>query len=328
MKYQWFAFWALSHFGFAVGVVRSEFEGAGFRSAAGIYEPSGVAQLDDGMIVVIEDEPARPFSLLSLDGEAAGLRAQPLRPKSLLSAAIYDFADLEGIASGENGFAYAVTSHSRKNNGKRATEREQLVRFKVENSRLTGMTVVAGLRTALIQQFPDLERAAKERKVKQEAGLNIEGLTFGPRRKTLWLGFRGPLVGDDAILVAIANPSRIFEQGEAIRFGQEPVLLDLDGGGIRGLAYAPHLAGYLILSQRESGKKEKAFKLWLWSGAPDEPARRVRIDGATDLRRAEAVEPIRLNGEEKILLLSDDGHFERRRPARYLLVDYSALRID
>ena len=318
--------------GGAVQCLGEEREG-GFRLAEGIYEPSGVAQIDDGWIVAVEDESSRPFSLLSLAGgaetvQAQSLRARPLPARSLLLAASRVFADLEGVTVGEAGLVYAVTSHSRKSNGKRAAQREQLVRFKVEDAWLTELEVVSGLRKALTEAFPDFDKAAKEHRVKREGGLNIEGLAFDRRRKTLWLGFRGPLLDDDAILVAVANPRGVFERGEPFRFGRRLVSLDLDGGGIRGLTYVPRLKGFLILSQREGGKKEKPFKLWLWGGSRKEPARRVRIDGVPDLRNAEAVAPIRLDGEERILVLSDDGNYRRRRPAKYLLVDYSALRID
>ncbi len=302
--------------------------GSGFRTAEGIYEPSGVAQLDDGWIVAVEDEPARPFSLLTVTDGEGGLLAKPLRSRSLLSAAVQSFADLEGITAGEDGYAYAVTSHSRKANGKRAAERELLLRFKIEDSRLAEVQVVGSLRKALGQAFPEIERAAKEKKVKRDGGLNIEGLVFDRRRRELWLGFRGPLVDDKAILVAIVNPRRVFEKGEALRFRAKPRLLDLDGGGIRGLSFVADLGGYLVLSQRDSKKKEKPFKLWLWGGGRKQPARRVRIDGVPDLRRAEAVVPVHLNGKEMILLLSDEGNFRRRKPAKYLLVDLAALNID
>ncbi len=301
---------------------------AEFKLIEGIYEPSGATQLEDGTIVAVEDEPARPFSLLSPAGLVTRLSAQPLRSGSLLSAAFLELADLEGVAAGESGFAYAITSHSRKDNGKRSAERERLVRFRVEDSRITDLEVVTGLRDALVRAFPELDSAARERQVKRDHGLNLEGLTFGLRRQTLWIGFRGPLVKGDAMLVSILNPRRAFESDEGFRFGDRVLTLDLGGGGIRGLAYVPRLSGFLILSQRESGKKESPFKLWLWNGGGEHSVRRVRIEGVADLRRAEAVVPISLEGQDKLLLLSDDGSYRQRRPARYLLVDYAALRID
>lgn len=299
---------------------------ADFRLIEGLFEPSGVAQLESGLIVAVEDEAARPFSLLRADGD--GWHAQPLRSKSLLTAAFEKLADLEGVTAGDDSFVYAITSHSRKENGKRAADRELLVRFEVEDGKLAGLRAVRGLRKALEDAFPFIERAADERNVKRDGGLNIEGLAFDRRAKKLWLGFRGPLVDDHAVLVTIDNPRGIFERGESIQLGNRPVRLDLDGGGVRGLAYDPRLAGYLILSHREGSKKKKPFKLWLWSGDRGDPARRVRIEGVKDLRRAEAVAPIRVDGKEKILLLSDDGDRRRRRAAGFLLADYAALHID
>lgn len=307
---------------------RTESQNTEFRRLEGLYEPSGVGQLDDGRLVVVEDEPSRPFILLTPDGGAEDFRVELLRPRSLLEAVIGGIDDLEGVAVGPEGFVYAITSHSRKQNGKRGMKREKLVRFKVEGDRLAESAVRGDLRKSLTRAFPELKDAAKERKVKRDLGLNIEGLAFDEKRERLWIGFRGPMVDEKAILVAILNPHQAFEQDQEVQFIDTPVLLDLDRGGIRDLAFDPRLGGYLILSQREGTKKEKAFKLWLWSGDPAASPRRVRIDGIDDLERAEGVAPVNFRGEDKILLVSDDGASARGKGARYLLVDYALLKID
>ena len=311
---------------------RSEESSRGFRRLPGLYEPSGVAQLTDGRLLVVEDERARPFALLSPGDGELPFRVESARASSLADSLSLALDDLEAITAGPDGFLVAITSHSRKDNGKLEHGRQRMVRFKVEGSRLSEVAVATGLRKALPKAYPSLRDAARERKVKRDVGLNIEGLAFDRKGRRLWIGLRGPLLDGKALLVQLLNPKAVFGRGADFRFARKLVELDLDGGGIRDLAYVPRLNGYLILSQREGGKgkhkKEKKFKLWLWSGDSSLPARRVRIAGVSDLESAEGIAPIRWAGSEQLLLLSDDGNLARRKSARYLLIDYSALTIE
>ncbi len=303
-----------------------------FRRLPGLYEPSGVAQLADGRLLVVEDERARPFALLSGGEGDQPFRVESAKASSLMDSLSLALDDLEAVTAGKDGFLVAITSHSRKDNGKLEHGRQRMVRFKVEGDRLTEVRVVTGLRKALPRAYPSLHDAARERKVKRDVGLNIEGLAFDRKGRRLWIGLRGPLRHGKALLVQLLNPKAVFERDADFRFARQLVELDLDGGGIRDLAYVPRLDGFLILSQREGGKgkhqKEKKFKLWLWSGDRSLPARRVRITGISDLHSAEGIAPIRWAGRERILLLSDDGSLAHRKSARFLLIDYSALNID
>ena len=291
-----------------------------------IYEPSGVAQLSDGSLVVIEDEPTRPFWQLRPAAETGRFDVELLEPTSPLVSLVTKFNDLEGITADDEGFLYAITSHSRQKNGKREAAREMLVRFEVKGDRIESLSARGDLLDSLARAFPRLEKSIEERKVKREGGLNIEGLAFDPPRGSLWIGFRAPLFDNDALLIEVTNPQCAFEDEEEFDFADDPVLLDLDGGGIRDIAFSSRLEGYLILSQRE-GKKEKHFKLWLWDGAPFSSPRRVRIEGVDHFDRAEGITPVNLDGEERLLLVKDDGNQEQQEGATYLLIDFADLRI-
>ncbi|MFK7858658.1 MAG: DUF3616 domain-containing protein [Granulosicoccus sp.] len=303
-----------------------------FQSFSGLYEPSGVIQLQNGRLLVIEDESSRAFVLLSARNNTNEFDSQVLKHRSaiaaLLSGPSGPISDLEGLVQGPGELIYAITSHSRQSNGKRDIDREKLVRLTIEGDRVGQIDVRTDLRKALINYFPVLEKAAKERDVKDDIGLNIEGLAMNRSGDGLWIGFRGPLIDDNAVMVTLLNPDAVFESDDEFSFKEGLQLLDLDEGGIRDLVFDAVLDGYLIVSQREGTKREKAFKLWFWNGYPDASPRRVRIKGVDDLQRTEGIASVTIEGQKRLLLVSDEGDVRKRKPADVLLVDYEDLEIE
>ena len=298
----------------------------GFCKFNRIYEPSGVQQLADGRFVVVEDEAGHPLDLFTLrpDGE---LIEAPLYRGSLFgwvspNRALASLEDLEAVATDDQGRIYAITSHSRKENGKRADGRERLVRFGLDGERVVDMRVLRGLRKEISARHKGLRKAAKIRDVKDDGGFNIEGLSFDADSRRLLIGLRSPLAGSNAIIVALENPQAVFDGDERPRISEQLIELDLAGGGIRGMSYDPHLGGFLIISR----KPDKAFKLWLWRGDAGEAPQRVRIPGLKNLRQAEGVTPVRLDGRAVgILIVSDDGFGVKGKPGHYLFLRYDQL---
>ena len=299
-----------------------------FERFNAIYEPSGVQQLADGRFLVVQDESEHPVDLFRLPGDGrvsehslyrGGLFSWTSRNRELAG-----LEDLEGVAQGRDGWVYAITSHSRKDNGKRAAAREQLLRFRVQGDEVRNVEVVRGLRKRMTRAFTELKAAGKVREVKEDDGFNIEGLAFDAARNRLLVGLRAPL-GDEgqALVVVLENPYEMFDKDAEPRFAARLLGLDLDGGGIRGMAYDPHLKGYLILARRPG----KSFKLWLWDGDTRNRPRRLKIDGLKNLRQAEGVTPVVRDGlPYGILIVSDDGDALRSKGGRYVLVGYDRLR--
>ena len=108
-----------------------------FQTLTGIYEPSAIQQLPDGRFLVVEDEKEHPFSLvtLGLDGSDS---STPLTPGWFESGD----DDLEGVALDRAGNLYAVTSHSRDNDGNEKMSCDKLVRFHIEGERVKAQQVV------------------------------------------------------------------------------------------------------------------------------------------------------------------------------------------
>jgi hypothetical protein len=291
-----------------------------FQALTGIYEPSAIQQLPDGRFLVIEDEKDHPLSLVTIgaDGKVktAALTASLLQ----MFSSSWELEDLEGLAADSAGFVYAITSHSRDDDGDEKKSREKLVRFRVDGDRVANPKVVGGLKPALTTRHAVLAAAAQVRDVKASGGLNIEGLEISPDQRRLLIGFRSPLRDGRALIASVENPSEIFESDEAPRIAPLLEELDLGGHGIRGLSYVRALDAYLIIGGPAS-REPANFDLWSWSGQPGAPARRVTVPGLRSFEKAEGVSPAVVDGRERIVIVSDDGNRAAKRAAGYLLLD-------
>lgn len=295
-----------------------------FRPLTGIYEPSAVQQLPDGRLLVVEDEKEHPLSLVSIgrDGEVRteGLTAGLLQ----MFSAFWKLDDLEGLAADRAGFLYAITSHSRDEEGDEKKSREKLVRFRIEGDRVVHPKVVDGLKAALVARHAVLAQAARVRDVKAGGGLNIEGLEVDPEQAQLLIGFRSPLRDGRALIARVENRARVFDSDEAPEIASVLDELDLGGQGIRSLSYVPALQAFLIVSGPAS-REDAGFGLWCWSGKPGASARRVKVPGLPGFAKAEGVCPAVIGGVERIVIVSDDGSRAARRSAGYLLLDPGQL---
>lgn len=296
-----------------------------FQPLTGLYEPSAIQQLVDGRFLVVEDEKQHPFSLLTISA-AGGVSSTPLLPPEQGDGAVWKLDDLEALALDRAGYVYALTSHSRDGDGDEKKSRDKLVRFRVAGEHMAEPMLVRGLKPALVAAHPVLAAAAEIRDVKTQGGLNIEALEISADGRQLLIGFRSPLLNNQAIIACVENPAAIFETGEPPRIAPTLITLDLDGNGIRGLSSIPALGGYLVVSGPVT-REQVHFQLWFWSGARDEPARRVSVPGLPGFEHAEGVSPALIDGQQRIIIVSDDGSRAEGRYARFLLLDSKTVRL-
>lgn len=296
-----------------------------FRPLTGIYEPSAIRQLPDGRFLVVEDEKEHPLSLVTIGADGTVKTAALTAGLLKMFDSFWKLEDLEGLAADRVGLVYAITSHSRDDDGDEKKSRERLVRFRVEGDQVVDPKVVDGLKHALTARHPVLAAAAKVRDVKAGGGLNIEGLEMSPDQRRLLVGFRSPLRDGRALIASVENPSEVFESDQAPRIAPLLEELDLGGHGIRGLSYVPALGEYLVIGGPTS-REPAHFGLWRWSGEPGAPAFRMTIPGLRGLEKAEGVTPAVVGGMERIVVVSDDGNRAAGRPASYLLLDPAELR--
>ena len=297
-----------------------------FRPLSGLYEPSAIQQLPDGRFLVVEDEKDHSFRLVTLNVNW-DVSSKSLGPAWFHGGdPIWKLDDLEGLTLDGLGHFYAITSHSRDDDGNEQKGREKLARFQIEKDKIVKPVVVGGLKQALGAAHPVLAAAALVRDAKSGAGLNIEALEITSDGLRLLIGFRSPLEGSQAIIASVENPAAMLDTKEPPQISNMLQTLELGGHGIRGMSYVAVLNGYLLISG-PTASADHTFGLWFWSGQAHAPARRVTVPGLAGFARAEGVCPAVIDGVRKIVIASDDGNRKQGRFARFVMLDVAQLEI-
>ena len=287
-----------------------------------IYEPSGIAQLSNGQIVIVEDDGLKPVSLLKFNDSNPFEHLDKLNEFNFLPVEIND---LEALTIDQHDHLYAITSHSLNRKGKLNKKRNRLVHFTLNDQAINEVTLLENLREWIIASYPELKKSTKIKNVQKNGGLNIEGLAYDKKKQQLLIGLRSPLnKQDQAIIIPITLTKQTFKNK---LFNDKPhklITLDLNGAGIRDLTYVPYLNAFLILSGTSSANKKSA-QLWLWKCGKD--AVKIKIKGAKKLGTAEGITPVKLlNKDAGIMIVIDDGEQESAQPGHYLFVSYDQLK--
>jgi hypothetical protein len=290
-----------------------------------VYEPSGVVQLPDGRLMVVEDESKRAFRILSAMQDGT-LVANQLLDTRIIKSFGRKLDDMEGLSLDAEGYLWAITSHSRTQKGKRQPDREQLLRFRVEGNNLVDFAAYNQLTDDILNSGVVKELAAKHGATNVNFGsMNIEALNFDKAQQRLLIGFREPTINGKSLILAVENPRGLFERGESARFSNDAILLDLRGGGIRGLTFDPILGTFLIVNEIAGTDGGSYSQLWSWSGKPGDEPEPLTLPGIVNLNNVEAVASVRINGEPRLVLMSDEGVAKKQKPAKYMLLEYSHL---
>ena len=302
----------------------AELRALGINMFNGVYEPSAVQQLPDGKLLIAEDEPNHAFSIVSIDKTGRFIEDEALDTR-VITGFKRRLSDLEALARDDEGFIYALTSHSRTRKGNRSPDREHLMRFKIQDGNVLGLTSYDNLTQVLEtdHKLHDLIRERTKAEVSFEE-INIEGMAFDPVKKRLVLGFRDPEFNNMALVAFISNPKDVFERNAQPEF-DEVAVLDIDGGGIRSLNYDPVLKNYVIANEVKDENGQKFSQLWTWSGNPTDEPQKISLPNLQHITNVEAVDSITINGKPQMILMGDEGNASQKITAKYMLVDYSQL---
>ena len=300
----------------------AELRSLGINMFNGVFEPSAVQQLPDGKLLIAEDEPNHAFSIISIDKTGRFVEDEALDTR-VITGFKRRLSDLEALARDDEGFIYALTSHSRTRKGNRSPDREHLMRFKIQDGNVLGLTSYDNLTQVLEtdHKLHDLIRERTKAEVSFEE-INIEGMAFDPVKKRLVLGFRDPEFNNMALVAFISNPKDVFERNAQPEF-DEVAVLDIDGGGIRSLNYDPVLKNYVIANEVKDENGQKFSQLWTWSGNPTDEPQKILLPNLHHSTNVEAVDSITVNGKPQMILMGDEGNASQKITAKYMLVDYS-----
>lgn len=275
----------------------------------GMCDASGAVPLSVDHFVIADDEDnvlrvynvnkgGEPLAVYDIS-EGVGLHPRPRKKPGMPPKAPPEL-DIEG-ATHYRGNAYWITSHGRSSSGKYRAERLNFFATTLGDVQ-TPMKVVGKVNDTLLADLiadPQMQKfnlaEAAEKAPKEPGGLNIEGLT---ERKEggMWIGFRNPQPENKALMVVLLNPEEVI-QGKTARFG-DPLLLDLDGRGIRALSW--WRGRYLIAAGSYAGDEPSA--LYTWDGV--HPPQRVHLPNATITNPEAFFTP---ENREEIMFFNDQG---------------------
>ena len=300
----------------------AELRALGINMFNGVYEPSAVQQLPDGKLLIAEDEPNHAFSIVSIDPSGRFIEDEALDTR-VITGFKRRLSDLEALARDDEGFIYALTSHSRTRKGNRSPDREHLMRFKIQDGNVLGLTSYDNL-TQVLETDKKLHDLIRERTKAEVAfeEINIEGMAFDPVKKRLVLGFRDPEFNNMALVAFISNPKDVFERNAKPEF-DEVAILDIDGGGIRSINYDPVLKNYVIANEVKDENGQKFSQLWTWSGNPTDEPQKISLPNLQHITNVEAVDSITVNGKPQMIVMGDEGNASQKITAKYMVVDYS-----
>ncbi len=217
-------------------------------------------------------------------------------------------ADIEAVARiGDR--LYWITSHGRGSDGDVKKGRHRLFTTHVSaDGRLEpAAKPYTGLLSAMVAepQYAELGlEGAAQKAPKEPGGFNIEGMAASPSGELL-IGLRNPLADGHALVIPLLNPAEVVAGTQEPRFGDHETV-DLGGLGIRSMEGTGD--GYVIVagSVGESDATEAAaLRTWRGPGHGSDTELLRELPAGFN---GEAVMQMGMGGEQKFVVLSDDGN--------------------
>ena len=282
-----------------------------------IFEPSGATTLEDGRVLIVEDEKGdNNLKLLSINENGTITEDGKLHlTKELKKVFKHDVEDIEAITSNQNNI-YAITSHSLNRNSQTKESREKMIMMTYNGTNIEKYYLYSHLKNDLYYSFPNLFSHS----VLKANDINIEGLVYDEKDDSLLVGFRSPLKDGKAIIIGIKNFKSMFLKQEKTLFTQA-TLLNLNGMGIRDISYDSQKKGYWIIAG-SSQQRNGTFQLWFWD---KEDSKLLFVKHHPNIGFGEGITLINKDSKNPgLLVVEDDGH-KPNKPADYLIINRNSL---
>ena len=277
-----------------------------------IFEPSGATTVDNNKVLIVEDENSpRPLKLITFNEKNSVVEIGDLYiPKKLRKEFKKKIDDLEAITSDADTI-YAITSHSLNRANKNKKERNKLLMMHYKDESITNLFVYKHLKTDLIKYRPKIFG----NNLLGHNPINIEGAAANLDNHQLYLGFRAPLFREKAIIIPIKNPHQLFTKKRGKSLFAQPIFINLNGLGIRGMQYDKVKKGLWIIAG-DSGNRTAEFQLYFYN-FKTKIATLQKKD--IDLGYSEGITLVTNNGKKFLFCVEDNGA-KPNKPANYIRI--------
>jgi len=287
-------------------------------SYSGMTAASAGLALKQGYFVVANDEDniLRVYSTRE-PGIKYEFKLSKYFPSSIADAGGKQKTDIEGVTK-LGKYIFWIGSHSTNSDGERRDARFRLFAHKMKYTSAEGFvfTPVGQPYTRLLDRLIQDCRFSKynfaealNKGSKEKGGLSIEGLSVSPDKKNLLIGFRNPVTNNMALIVPLLNPMEVMQNGAQASFGN-PIELDLGSFGIRDLVWWKGGKRFLILAgpYHENAENKERFRLYQWTGQPENKPQEVNTGSQLEGLTAEAIviHPSSKADTITLQILSDD----------------------
>lgn len=282
-----------------------------------IFEPSGATKLSNGNILIVEDDSGAD-SLKLIDVDESGIVTELGKmhlPKKLKKYWNKNIEDLEAVTSHANQI-FAITSHSRNRNAKRKSEREKLIMLTYNGVNVEKYYIYSDLKDELYKHFPTYFTHS----VFQSDDINIEGLVYSEDENMLYIAFRAPLKDGKTILIGIKNIQEQLLKNLTPEFS-EPILLNLNGLGIRDITYDTQKDGYWIIAG-SSTNRDSAFELWFWNKKKN---KLLFVKNHPNVGFGEGIVVVNDEMKDAGLLIVEDNGQKPNKSADYIMINRDSL---
>ena len=278
------------------------------RNGKAPFNASGVAQVSPGRFVFIDNHD--PSALFELALDADGTQIERISRRRMAGVAEGQLRDPEGLTRvGGNGEILLIVGSSlcvldAKGSGRQHLS-DGLVRVRYTPHGDLQAEAMPGFRDWLLRHVPSL--AAAGQREPDAGGLNIEGLAWDPRTRTLLFGLRGPADPGSITMIRVPVDAGVapwvLGALEAPSIVRARVPRSSATQGIRDISYDEQTGDFLILLGRSTSTGDEPFQLCVWNAGSDN----VQLLDVTFHRSMKPEGIVAFsNGDKRRLLIVDD----------------------
>ncbi|GAA3048130.1 hypothetical protein GCM10010464_10450 [Pseudonocardia yunnanensis] len=204
------------------------------------------------------------------------------------------------------------TAPQRRDRAKPSAARAGLLRVDVREDDSLHAKLIPDFREWFVAYSPKIGESAEW--TPDDAGLNVEGLSWDPTSRALVFGVRTPVPHGRPMLVRVkvkdlAAPWTL-ENLEML----DPVFLNIDVTGdemgVRSIEYDPAREASLVVLANSTSESEAPFLLFLWDGNDKGEVHQFEDVWFTERMRVEGVAPGTVAGREAIVFVDDRGGYQ------------------